>query len=214
MILCLKDCRDDGSESMKPAPKPPPIGTNRACGKTTLSPRQKQVVKLVAKGLSNANIAAELGMKKATVRWELKEIRRRAGRPLRVVRTATFAVGWSRAVQQLRHRTPTCRAKWGSLPPGGGLAPSISRDKKAGQSAGKTGSAKKIAMAQTPAKPLSQREHQVLKLAAQGALDKEIAGELGISYNTVKNHAHSIRLKLGVPNMKAAVRRCMHDPIA
>ena len=62
-------------------------------GKVALTPRQREVAELVAKGLSNAEIAAKLGITKATVRWELRAIHRRTGRPLRLVRATVLAVG-------------------------------------------------------------------------------------------------------------------------
>ena len=77
MILCLKDCRDDGTEPMKPAPKPPPIGTNRAYGKTTLSPRQKQVLELVSQGMMDKEIAVKLGISEDTVGEYLDAVFRR-----------------------------------------------------------------------------------------------------------------------------------------
>jgi len=48
--------------------------------------------------------------------------------------------------------------------------------------------------------PLTIRETFVLALAAQGYSNKEIAEELGIKYQTVKNSFHSLTQKLGAKN--------------
>ncbi len=53
---------------------------------------------------------------------------------------------------------------------------------------------------------LSTREVEVLALLAQGLTNKEIAGRLVISDNTVKRHTKAIYRKLGVHTRSAAVR--------
>ena len=57
--------------------------------------------------------------------------------------------------------------------------------------------------------PLSAREVDVLKLVSQGYSNKEIAVELGISQQTVKNHVTSILHKLGVEDRTQAVLYAM-----
>jgi DNA-binding NarL/FixJ family response regulator len=57
--------------------------------------------------------------------------------------------------------------------------------------------------------PLSAREVDVLKLLSQGYSNKEIAVELGISQQTVKNHVTSILHKLGVEDRTQAVLYAM-----
>jgi DNA-binding NarL/FixJ family response regulator len=42
---------------------------------------------------------------------------------------------------------------------------------------------------------LTPREHQLTSLVAQGLANKEIAGRLNLSLQTVKNHVHSILQK-------------------
>jgi DNA-binding NarL/FixJ family response regulator len=53
--------------------------------------------------------------------------------------------------------------------------------------------------------PLSRRELQVLELIARGSTNKEIAQELAISNQTVKNHVSSILRKLAVNGRMQAV---------
>ena len=57
------------------------------------------------------------------------------------------------------------------------------------------------------ADPVSPRERDVLTAFASGATNPAIAQELGLSPNTVKQHASSIFRKLGVRNRAEAVRR-------
>jgi DNA-binding NarL/FixJ family response regulator len=53
---------------------------------------------------------------------------------------------------------------------------------------------------------LSKKESEVLELLDKGLSDKEIAGTLVISVNTVKAHTKSIRGKLGVKTTNEAIR--------
>jgi DNA-binding NarL/FixJ family response regulator len=53
--------------------------------------------------------------------------------------------------------------------------------------------------------PISQREQEILSLAARGLAAKQIAGQLGISSKTVEAHKSRAFRKLGVPNQAAAV---------
>jgi DNA-binding NarL/FixJ family response regulator len=52
---------------------------------------------------------------------------------------------------------------------------------------------------------LSDREVEVLKLVAAGRSNREIAGELSVSENTVKFHLRNILQRLGVSNRTEAV---------
>lgn len=51
---------------------------------------------------------------------------------------------------------------------------------------------------------ITRREAEILELLAQGARDREIAGQLGIAENTVKKHVQNILRKLHVNNRTAA----------
>jgi LuxR family transcriptional regulator, maltose regulon positive regulatory protein len=55
--------------------------------------------------------------------------------------------------------------------------------------------------------PLSQREHDVLRLLATDLSGPEIARRLVVSLNTVRTHTKNIYAKLGVNSRRAAVRR-------
>jgi DNA-binding NarL/FixJ family response regulator len=53
---------------------------------------------------------------------------------------------------------------------------------------------------------LTERERGILRLAAEGHDNQEIAAALGISHGTVRNHLSNIYAKLNVDNREAAVR--------
>ena len=54
---------------------------------------------------------------------------------------------------------------------------------------------------------LSKRERQVLSLMSEGQTNKQIAGELVVSVNTIKKHAQNIFTKLNVGSRAAAVAK-------
>lgn len=60
---------------------------------------------------------------------------------------------------------------------------------------------------QTPAKLLTAREREILRLQADGLLYKEIAARLRLSQHTVSNHLYAIRQKLGVHTAIEAINR-------
>ncbi len=60
---------------------------------------------------------------------------------------------------------------------------------------------------------LSEREIEVLELAARGAANREIAGRLHISEATVKSHLVHIFTKLGVADRTAAVTLALEQKI-
>ncbi len=53
--------------------------------------------------------------------------------------------------------------------------------------------------------PLTEREHQVLELLAEGRADREIAEELGLSPHTAKFHVNAILDKMGAQTRTEAV---------
>ncbi len=55
---------------------------------------------------------------------------------------------------------------------------------------------------------LSRREQQLVHLLRQGLTNKEIAAQLHLSEQTVKNHVHNIMRKVGANDRLSAVRRC------
>lgn len=58
-------------------------------------------------------------------------------------------------------------------------------------------------------RPLSEREIEILRLAAEGMSGPEIAGELFISPTTVKTHFENVYEKLGVSDRPAAVAQAL-----
>ena len=57
----------------------------------------------------------------------------------------------------------------------------------------------------SPPSPLSPREQEVLRLAAEGLTSKQIGEQLFLSHRTVDHHLNSIYNKLGVDNRAQAV---------
>jgi LuxR family maltose regulon positive regulatory protein len=62
--------------------------------------------------------------------------------------------------------------------------------------------------------PLTRREHEILQLIADGLTNQEIADELFISLNTVKNHNSNIYHKLAVKNRREAIRKARQQNIS
>lgn len=59
--------------------------------------------------------------------------------------------------------------------------------------------------------PLTERERQVLRIAAEGVPSKEIARRLFLAHGTVRNHLSSIMRKTGTRNRLQAIRRAQQD---
>ena len=55
---------------------------------------------------------------------------------------------------------------------------------------------------------LSRREQHMVELLRQRLTNKEIAAQLNLSEQTVKNHVHNILRKLGATNRASIVQRC------
>jgi len=62
-----------------------------------------------------------------------------------------------------------------------------------------------------PSSPLNRRELEVLKLAAKGMSNKEIAQELTISTRTVQSHLVNIFTKLNINSRTEAVLRALRE---
>jgi DNA-binding CsgD family transcriptional regulator len=54
---------------------------------------------------------------------------------------------------------------------------------------------------------LTPREAELVALIAAGASNKEIASQLGLSGNTVRNHIHNVFEKTGARNRVELVRK-------
>ncbi|MFP5347140.1 MAG: response regulator [Actinomycetes bacterium] len=67
--------------------------------------------------------------------------------------------------------------------------------------------------AQLPAPRLTERELQVLRLVARGMANRDIASELFISENTVKNHVRNILEKLQLHSRMEAVMYAVREKI-
>ena len=63
-----------------------------------------------------------------------------------------------------------------------------------------------------PDKGLTSRESDVMLLLANGLCNKEIARQLGLSVATVKNHVHSILVKLQVSSRSEALAKIRDKP--
>lgn len=59
---------------------------------------------------------------------------------------------------------------------------------------------------EAPTRRLTRRQTEILELVACGLQGKEIAAQLGIKHQTVKNHCGRIRQALGALNNSHAVR--------
>ena len=53
--------------------------------------------------------------------------------------------------------------------------------------------------------PLTEREHEVVKLLASGKTYKQVANALQVSQSTIRNHLHNVYHKLEVVDRAQAV---------
>ena len=60
---------------------------------------------------------------------------------------------------------------------------------------------------------LNRREQQLVKMISEGLSNKEIANQLNLSEQTVKNHVHRMLRKLGASDRLGAVEMCRVDGI-
>jgi DNA-binding NarL/FixJ family response regulator len=62
--------------------------------------------------------------------------------------------------------------------------------------------------------PLTRREQELIPMIAQGLTNKEIAAQLNLSAQTVKNHVHRILQKAGSSNRLAVQQQCRMPELA
>jgi PAS domain S-box-containing protein len=74
-----------------------------------------------------------------------------------------------------------------------------------GRPAGRRGAGPRRATTTTPAAALTPRQHDVLRLLADGTSTDEIASELGLTPTTVRNHVAGLIAALGVHTRLQAV---------
>jgi DNA-binding NarL/FixJ family response regulator len=60
---------------------------------------------------------------------------------------------------------------------------------------------------------LTNREQQLVGLISQGMTNKEIASELQLAENTVRNHVHRMLRKVGATHRLAVVDICRMEGI-
>jgi two-component system, NarL family, response regulator DegU len=60
---------------------------------------------------------------------------------------------------------------------------------------------------------LTRREQQLVQMISGGLSNKEIAAELNLSEQTIKNHVHSVLRKLGAGDRLSAVEFCRQEGI-
>ena len=61
---------------------------------------------------------------------------------------------------------------------------------------------------------LSRREQQLVGLIQQGLTNKEMAGRLNLSEQTVKNHVHRILRKVGAPDRLSIAEVCRNEGLS
>jgi predicted ATPase/DNA-binding CsgD family transcriptional regulator len=93
-------------------------------------------------------------------------------------------------------------------PPAGGQgAPAVPPAREQGAPAAPPARGQGAPAAPALAEPLTERELEVLRLAAEGLSNRQIAMRLYIALGTTKAHLHSILGKLEAPNRVAAIAR-------
>lgn len=70
------------------------------------------------------------------------------------------------------------------------------------------------AQSEAPLRRLSPREMQVLKRIAEGARNREIAGELALSVKTIEKHRSSVMRKLNLRNTAALTAFAIENRLA
>jgi DNA-binding NarL/FixJ family response regulator len=150
-----------------------------------LTPREREVLALLAGGLSTADVAEKLGITAATVKVHLTHVFRKTGTANRVQACRYY-------LDQLRH-DPVLQdeARPGSA---------IDRDDQQATSGPQSRDVPRRGAR------LTDRELQVLELVGAGDTTEAITRELGVSEATVKTHLTSIYKKTGSQNRIQAAR--------
>jgi DNA-binding NarL/FixJ family response regulator len=199
-------------------------------GEVRFIPREREILRLVAEGLTNAEIGAAMFLAPGTIKHHMLEIYEKLGAPNRAA-----AVHAARRLGVLAHTDPLLPEPDSPvrvlvIDPRDvhrtGVLLALQRLAWVEACAGARTEADAVAVAErlrpdvtlsgdesvprrgpAVADPVSPRERDVLTALAAGATNPAIARELGLSPNTVKQHASSIFRKLGVRNRAEAVRR-------
>jgi DNA-binding NarL/FixJ family response regulator len=201
-----------------------------APGEIRFVPREREILRLVEAGLTNAEIGASMFLAPGTIKHHMLEIYEKLGAPNRAAAVhAARRLGVLADTQPLIPE-PNRPVRVLVIDPRDvhrtGLLLALQRLPWVEACAGARTEADAVAVAEqlrpdvtlsgddtvrrrgpAGADPVSPRERDVLAAFATGATNPAIARELGLSPNTVKQHASSIFRKLGVRNRAEAVRR-------
>lgn len=146
-----------------------------------LTPREEQVLKFIAEGLTNKQVAREIGVSVKTVEKHRQEIMNK----LRIHHTAGLTcyalangIVFPRTVSaSMAKRVPSSRGNCSSP------------IEEAGRDRG-----------------ITARETQILRLIAGGLLNKQIAAELQLSIKTVANHRQDVMKRLNIHHIAGLTR--------
>ncbi|HEX6023626.1 MAG TPA: LuxR C-terminal-related transcriptional regulator [Solirubrobacter sp.] len=208
--------------TVEPAPPAP--------GEVRFIPREREILRLVGAGLTNAEIGAAMFLAPGTIKHHMLEIYEKLGAPNRAAAVHTarrlgVLADTEPPIPQPKHPVRVLVIDPRDVYRTGVLL-ALRRLPWVEECAGARTEAEAVAVAErlrpdvtlsgdeivrrrgpAVADPVSPRERDVLTALATGATNSAIARALGLSPNTVKQHASSIFRKLGVRNRAEAVRR-------
>jgi DNA-binding NarL/FixJ family response regulator len=207
---------------VEPAPVAP--------GEIRFIPREREILRMVGAGLTNAEIGAAMFLAPGTIKHHMLELYEKLGAPNRAAAVhAARRLGVLADTEPLIpeprspvrvlvidprdvHRTGVLlalqRLPWVEACAGARTeADAIAVGERLRPDVILSGDDTVPRRGPAVADPVSPREHDVLAAFATGATNPAIARQLGLSPNTVKQHASSIFRKLGVRNRAEAVRR-------
>jgi DNA-binding NarL/FixJ family response regulator len=153
-----------------------------------LTPREEQVLKFIVEGLTNKQIAQELQVSVKTVEKHRQEIMNK----LRIHHTAGLTcyalangICFPKTISaSMARRVPSSRGNWSTPIDEAGHDRAITR-----------------------------RETQVLRLIAEGMLNKQIAAELKLSVKTVVNHRQEVMKRLNIHHIAGLTRYAVSNGI-